>query len=61
MFEMGFRFSKLVKSIEFRLGVFESTERLAAQSAAYALRNRLDIRAFVKENKKNISRSRKEI
>ena len=61
MFEMGFRFSKLVKSIEFRLGVFESTKRLAAQSAAYALRNRLDIRAFVKENKKNISRSRKEI
>ena len=35
------------------LDVSEPTKRLAAQSTAYALRNRQGKQAFVKENEKN--------
>ena len=49
---MEFKFSILVKSIV--LGVSEPTNRLGAQSTAYALRNQQRKQAFVKENEKNI-------
>ena len=55
MFEMEFKFSKLVKSIAF---VSESRKRLApAQSTAYILRNRQGKQVFVKENeeKRNLN------
>ena len=42
-------------SKELRLGVSEPTKRLAAQSKAYAMRNRRGKQAFAKENeKKNV-------
>ena len=50
MFEMGFKFSKLVKSIVFRC--LQTTKRLAAQVTAYALRNWQGKQAFVKKNEK---------
>ena len=50
MFEMGFKFSKLLKIIV--LDVSEPTKRLDVQSTAYALRNWKDKEAFVKENVK---------
>ena len=45
------------------LGVSEPTKRLAAQSKAYALRNRQGKQAFDKENekKKNTKMKKKEI
>ena len=50
MFEMGFKFSKLVKSIVFRC--LQTTKRLAAQVTAYALRNWQGKQAFVKKKMK---------
>ena len=52
MFEMVFKFSKLVKSM-FKFRCFRAN-KTAVQGAAYALRNRLGKQAFAKENEKNI-------
>ena len=48
MFEMEFKFSKLVKSVVFRC--LRANKRLAAPSTAYALLKRQGKQAFVKEN-----------
>ena len=53
MFEMVFKFSKLVKSM-FKFRCFRA-KKTAAQGAAYALRNRKGKQAFVKENEKKYS------
>ena len=51
-----FRFSKFlsIRSKALCLGVSEPTKWLAAQSAAYVLRNRQGKHAFIKKMKKNI-------
>ena len=52
MYEMEFKYSNWSKAL--CLGVSESTKRLAAQSTAYALRNRQGKQAIVKENETKI-------
>ena len=49
---MEFKFSKLVKNIVARCLQAKKKKQFAAQSTAYALRNRQVKQAFAKENEK---------